>query len=61
MAQRIQTASHKAVTYLEGRVSQLTDDYALAIASYALALAKSGSATSTFTRLNNDAVVKGNV
>ncbi|XP_048758952.2 CD109 antigen-like isoform X2 [Ostrea edulis] len=58
VAQRIQTASHKAVTYLEGRVSQLTDDYALAIASYALALAKSGSATSTFTRLNNDAVVK---
>ncbi|XP_062608191.1 CD109 antigen-like isoform X3 [Saccostrea cucullata] len=58
VAQRIQTASQKAMTYLEGHVSTLTDDYALSIASYSLALAKSHSASSTFSRLNNDAVVK---
>ncbi|XP_022321696.2 CD109 antigen-like isoform X2 [Crassostrea virginica] len=58
VSQRIQTASQKAVTYLEGTVSTLSDDYALSIVSYSLSLAKSSSATTVFARLNNDAVVK---
>ena len=48
------------MTYLEGTVSTLSDDYALSIVSYSLSLAKSSSATTVFARLNNDAVVKGN-
>ncbi|XP_052721975.1 CD109 antigen-like isoform X2 [Crassostrea angulata] len=58
VAQRIQTASQRAVSYLEGRVATLSDDYALAIVSYSLALAKSGSAGAAFSRLNNDAIIK---
>lgn len=59
VAQRIQTASQRAVSYLEGRVATLSDDYALAIVSYSLALAKSGSAGAAFSRLNSDAIIKG--
>nr|XP_022294895.1 CD109 antigen-like [Crassostrea virginica] len=56
--QRIQAASQKAVIYLEKTVSILSDNYAMAIVSYALTLANSSSASVVFTRLNSVAVVK---
>ncbi|XP_053399007.1 CD109 antigen-like [Mercenaria mercenaria] len=53
----------KAVTmatgYVESQLSTTSDDYALAISSYALRLAKSSHADAAFTKLNNDAIVKG--
>ncbi|KAJ8297468.1 hypothetical protein KUTeg_023999 [Tegillarca granosa] len=56
--QRTQSAMTKATTYLESQISSLTDDYALAISSYALSLAKSSQAPAVFTKLDNDAIVK---
>ena len=49
----------KARRYLEQQISSVTDDYVLAIASYALSLSRSSAAGTTFTKLNNDAIVKG--
>lgn len=45
--------------YVESQIATTTDDYALAISSYALRLAKSSSADAAYTKLNNDAIVKG--
>nr|XP_034324217.1 CD109 antigen isoform X1 [Crassostrea gigas]XP_034324218.1 CD109 antigen isoform X1 [Crassostrea gigas] len=58
VAQRIQIASHKAVSYLEREVAMFADNYALAIVSYCLALAKSRFAGPAFARLSNDVIVK---
>ena len=58
--QKINTAATKAQTYLESQISQVTDDYVLAIASYALKLAGSSMFTTAFNKLKNDAVVRGN-
>ena len=58
--QKINTAAAKAQAYLEAQISAVTDDYVLAIASYALKLAKSSAFTTAFAKLNNDAIVKGN-
>lgn len=51
----------KARSYLEQQISTITDDYALAIASYALALSRSSDAATVFTKLNSDAIVKGKI
>ena len=48
-----------ATGYVENQISTTTDDYALAISSFALRLAKSSSADIAFAKLNNDAIVKG--
>uniref|UniRef100_K1RWY1 CD109 antigen n=1 Tax=Magallana gigas TaxID=29159 RepID=K1RWY1_MAGGI len=58
VAQRIQMASQKAVSYLEREVAMFADNYALAIVSYCLALAKSRFAGPAFARLSNDVIVK---
>lgn len=57
--QRINAAATKAQTYLESQMSVMTDDYVLAIASYALKLAHSSMFTTAFTKLNNDAIIRG--
>lgn len=59
--QKINTAAAKAQTYLESQISKVTDDYVLAIASYALKLAGSSMFTTAFNKLKNDAVVRGNL
>lgn len=56
---RIQSAAAKAQTYLESQVTGMTDHYALSICSYALTLANSQAASTTFNMLMNDAVTKG--
>ncbi|KAK3100069.1 hypothetical protein FSP39_014251 [Pinctada imbricata] len=56
--QRIQSAVSKAVSYLNHNIMTQTDDYVLAIASYALELAHSQSADRVFAKLNADAIVK---
>lgn len=61
VAQRIQMASQKAVSYLEREVAMFADNYALAIVSYCLALAKSRFAGPAFARLSNDVIVKGKI
>ena len=50
----------RAKRYLEDQVDLMTDDYALAITSYALKLANSAKYATAFDRLNNHATVKGN-
>ena len=57
--QKINTAAAKAQHYLESQIASVTDDYVLAIASYALKLAKSTSFTTAFAKLNNDTIVRG--
>ena len=57
--QKINTAASKAQHYLESQIASVTDDYVLAIASYALKLAKSTSFTTAFAKLNNDTIVRG--
>ena len=59
--QKINTSAAKALGYLEAKISSLTDSYVLAIASYALKLAKSSAFATAFAKLNNDAIVKGNI
>ncbi|XP_060581140.1 CD109 antigen-like isoform X3 [Ruditapes philippinarum] len=56
--QRINNAVTKATGYVESQLSTTTDDYALAISSFALRLAKSSSADTAYAKLNNDAIVK---
>ncbi|XP_071127944.1 CD109 antigen-like isoform X2 [Mytilus edulis] len=56
--EKLQNAAMKARSYLEQQISTITDDYALAIASYALALSRSSDAATVFTKLNSDAIVK---
>ena len=50
----------RAQRYLEGHVDSMTDDYALAITSYALKLANNAKYAAAFAKLNNHATVKGN-
>ena len=57
--QKINTAAAKAQHYLESQIASVTDDYVLAIASYALKLAKSTSFPTAFAKLNNDTIVRG--
>ncbi|XP_053399009.1 CD109 antigen-like isoform X3 [Mercenaria mercenaria] len=57
--QRINKAVTMATGYVESQLSTTSDDYALAISSYALRLAKSSHADAAYTKLNNDAIVKG--
>ncbi|XP_067663894.1 CD109 antigen-like isoform X3 [Haliotis asinina] len=54
--QRINKASTKAVQFLENQTP--TDDYSLAIITYALQLAGSTKADSSFATLNSHAIVK---
>ncbi|TAK36664.1 MAG: alpha-2-macroglobulin [Chloroflexota bacterium] len=49
-------ASGKAISYLEGRLSQIDDSYTMAITAYALALAKSPQAGAAHDRLMGMAV-----
>ncbi|XP_069130827.1 CD109 antigen-like isoform X2 [Argopecten irradians] len=55
---RIQSAADKAKTYLEGEVARMTDHYGLAICTYALSLAQSSAAGTTFHKLVASAVTK---
>ena len=57
--QKIKGAITKASAYIEAQIPTTTDDYTLAIGSYALTLAKRTSATQAFQKLNQDAIVKG--
>lgn len=59
--EKIQNAAMKARIYLESQINTVTDEYVLAIASYALSLAGSSQADAAFAKLNNDAIVKGKV
>lgn len=56
---KINAAALKAQRYLESQIASVTDDYVLAIASYALKLAGSSSFPTAFNKLNNNAIVKG--
>ncbi|KAL3880815.1 hypothetical protein ACJMK2_033022, partial [Sinanodonta woodiana] len=56
--ERIKKATDKAVVYLESQLSTLTEDYPLAITSYALTLAHSNAANRVFATLESHAVVK---
>lgn len=56
---RINVAVAKAQAYLERQVSSMTDDYVLAITSYALKLANSSFFDVAFNKLNSHAILKG--
>ncbi|KAL4230965.1 hypothetical protein ACF0H5_011338 [Mactra antiquata] len=56
--QRINKAVSLATTYVDNQIQHTTDDYALAISSYALYLAKSSSADAAYNKLYSDAIVK---
>ncbi|KAK7473610.1 hypothetical protein BaRGS_00035157, partial [Batillaria attramentaria] len=57
--QRVKDAQVKAVDYLKQQLPSITDNYVLAIVSYALALAGDPAARTTLTRLENNAIVEG--
>nr|KAG5689536.1 hypothetical protein BaRGS_008911 [Batillaria attramentaria] len=59
--QRVKDAQVKAVDYLKQQLPSITDNYVLAIVSYALALAGDPAARTTLTRLENNAIVEGTV
>ena len=59
ISQRVTTAKNKAIAYLKHELPHLTDDYILAMTTYALTLAGDSAAASAFTRLLGHAVVKG--
>ena len=59
ISQRVTTAKSKAIAYLKQQLPHLTDDYILAMTTYALTLAGDSAAASAFTRLLGNAVVKG--
>ena len=61
ISQRVTTAKNKAITYLKHELAHISDDYILAMTTYALTLAADPAASSAFTRLLNDAVVKGSL
>jgi CD109 antigen len=53
-------AANKAIGYLEGRVSSVSDPYALALTTYALELAKSPAAPQAMTKLMAAAIADEN-
>nr|KAG5689527.1 hypothetical protein BaRGS_008902 [Batillaria attramentaria] len=57
--QRVRDAQVKAVDYLKQQLPSITDNYVLAIVSYALALAGDPASTSALARLESKAVVEG--
>nr|KAG5689544.1 hypothetical protein BaRGS_008919 [Batillaria attramentaria] len=57
--QRVKDAQVKAVDYLKHQLPTITDNYVLAIVSYALTLAGDPAARTTLTRLENNAIVEG--
>ena len=59
ISQRVTAAKGKAIAYLKRELPHITDDYILAMTTYALTLAGDSSASSAFARLTSDAVVKG--
>lgn len=56
---RINKAISLATTYLEQQAMRSSDDYVLALSSYALTLAHSSQADAVYQRLNNDAIIAG--
>lgn len=54
----ISRAAAKAQAYLEAHVASMTDDYVLAITSYALRLANSAMFSTVFNKFNNHAIIK---
>lgn len=57
--QRIQTAAVKARGYLEAKLPTMTNEYSLAITTYALVLAQSTMAETALHKLNGRAINKG--
>ncbi|XP_064609639.1 CD109 antigen-like [Liolophura sinensis] len=55
---KISVAAAKSREYLENVVNHISDDYTMAITTYALMLAKSSRAQSALMMLNHEAVVK---
>ncbi|XP_064610073.1 CD109 antigen-like [Liolophura sinensis] len=55
---KISAATAKSREYLENEVNHISDDYTMAITTYALMLAKSSRAQSALMMLNHEAVVK---
>lgn len=55
----IEGAKLKAISYLKQNLHTITDNYLLAMTTYALTLARDPSAETAFTRLQEHAIVKG--
>ncbi|KAK7492650.1 hypothetical protein BaRGS_00016129, partial [Batillaria attramentaria] len=59
ISQRVTAAETKAIAYLKQELPTVTDDYILAIVSYALTLAQDSAAQSAFANLEGHAIVEG--
>lgn len=60
LLRKIESAATMARTYIESRIYSASDPYTLAIASYALTLAKSFYSDIVLAKLNSQATIKGN-
>ncbi|XP_076447000.1 CD109 antigen-like [Babylonia areolata] len=58
LSQRVQEAKVKAVTFLKGQLPTVTDDYLLAMVTYALTLASDPTAPAALQRLAGHAVTR---
>ena len=61
MQNKVGYSAAMAQNYLESQLASMTNDYTLAITSYALKLANSRMFSTAFAKLNSHAIIKGNM